>query len=559
MTPKTIPFLRPFALAAAFVGSCHFFWSPLFMVNDDWWSVFITQGSGFSIHPDEHLVFSNVLLGSVLKWLNMLVPALPWFTFLLLAALIHALGCWGLAIELGGQEPGRLFLYLLLLIQIGIYFFLKLNYSMIAGLEFQAGTLLFLRLFTDPAKTPRRATSWLGASCFAACLLLRWKAFVAWSIFLFPLIAMGAWRARKDPRDRHLLGLTTLSLAAIFAFHYLYFHSDPEWREFYRFTYRSAELVDWGTPIDPRSAPSLFGAAGVTSNDLAMFKDWYFLDPAVTGPNGVEKLKPLFKHESIDLASALGPITRFPLARCALICVLALLALRRPKGTPLILFQLLWIIAACLGFLYFLRLPDRMLYPSYFLAAALPLYFPSRWVQSPSRVVPTLYPWSRPILTVILVLSALYSIRQFRPFERFCTDHRDKLYAELERLAPTNDQLFIIWDSQFPFEDLDPYRGFGPFRRSFHFFPFGNFETSPLALGTLVRFGIHRPLEDMVDRPDVFLICSPQEGEMYQTYMRERHHQEIYIERYFLSLPFNVYRIHSKPFQLRTPDPPKAD
>src|SRR6185295_12257931 len=57
--------------------------------NDDVFLTMIVAGKGISPAPDEHLIFTNVVIGQALKWLYETQPAFPWYGCYLLA--IHYL------------------------------------------------------------------------------------------------------------------------------------------------------------------------------------------------------------------------------------------------------------------------------------------------------------------------------------------------------------------------------------------------------------------------------------------------------------------------------------
>jgi hypothetical protein len=58
---------------------------PSYDTNDDVFISMIAAGQGFCPAPDEHLVFTNVLIGHALKRLYAACPQLPWYGMYLLA------------------------------------------------------------------------------------------------------------------------------------------------------------------------------------------------------------------------------------------------------------------------------------------------------------------------------------------------------------------------------------------------------------------------------------------------------------------------------------------
>lgn len=548
------PFLFSFALALAFLLFCGLFGSPFLLVNDDWWSVFVTQGSAFSLHPDEHLFFSNVLLGLLLKGLNLAFPGGPWYPLLLLSALFLALGCFASAFVIRGQDPWKLLFFFGVLLQIGVYFFLNLNYSLVSGLCFQAGLFLYFQLFTGTPGPHDKRTAWLGGACFWLALLLRWKAVVAWTLFLFPLIALGLYRGRNRPGLRGLMAglLLLLSLSALGD--YLYFQKDAAWRNFQDFTYRTAPAIDWGVVEHSAASEAAFKAAGFDPIDLLMFKNWYYMDENLFRPGNFARIKPYIHHEKPDLPAEFGKIGQDPLFQGALFCFLAFFLLCPLSSVLEVLVQALWIPFMYLLFFLFLRLPDRLLHPSYFFLAVLPLFFslnPFRPLPKKEKPLSPLALRIGKYALFLLAFLGLPALASFHSDNQFARRQSDGVYGDLARLSPRNDQLFVAWDSSFPFEGLDPFRGFQPLPQRFNLFSLATFQTSPLSRELLDRFKIHHLLEDMTDRPDVFLICSPLEGALYHRYMLEKHGMRIYPEIAFDGAFFTAYRIHSKPLDRR--------
>ena len=75
--------------------------SPAYETNDDVVMSMIASGTGVCLSPDEHLVFSHVSIGLVLKELYTLVPDFPWYgayllgaQFLSQLAIVYAMLIW---------------------------------------------------------------------------------------------------------------------------------------------------------------------------------------------------------------------------------------------------------------------------------------------------------------------------------------------------------------------------------------------------------------------------------------------------------------------------------
>src|SRR3954470_23500301 len=63
---------------------------PTFQTNDDLQLAMIASGTGISLQPDEHLVFTNVLIGHLLKSLYTAWPSVAWYGLYLYGAQFFA-------------------------------------------------------------------------------------------------------------------------------------------------------------------------------------------------------------------------------------------------------------------------------------------------------------------------------------------------------------------------------------------------------------------------------------------------------------------------------------
>jgi len=52
---------------------------PSYDTNDDVFMTMIAAGQGFCPAPDEHLIFTNILVGQTFKWLYIAWPQIPWY------------------------------------------------------------------------------------------------------------------------------------------------------------------------------------------------------------------------------------------------------------------------------------------------------------------------------------------------------------------------------------------------------------------------------------------------------------------------------------------------
>jgi len=526
---------------------------PYYQVNDDIFKIFFAKGIGTDLSPTEFLGYSSPLLGHALKVLFALCPGFAWYGALLLT--VQLLGLWALlyAAWSTSHRAFKASLFLAAFLCFYVNLFASLQFTVTSSLAAQGAFLLGAALWRE-GRRDRGGWALVGGLCVLS-FLIRADAFLLTLLAALPLLlAAGAsrplpWREVWKEHRSHLLTLGSI-LLFISLFGSLWYRSDPAWREFQAFDRERVEMQDYRIhTYDERTRP-FFEKVGWTRNDYEMFKDWYFLDPSLYNLDTLRELKRNFPSaglaEKPSSYKDFRDLLRDHWVWTALALALTFILLSPVATRGRLLFQVAWVLALLAALLYFLRLPDRVAWP----LMALPLgaaLITAETPAGPSRK--GLDPWTSMIGAFFLLLVLVLGLRSLVPYHRSNTQLRGMetvLKADVVRLSPREDQLFVVWDSSFPFEGygvLDDLEGF----RGFRLFTLAVYQRTPNARKMLEKFHVRDLLKDLVDRPDLFLICTPQEGAMYQRHMMEKHGSKVYAERYFEGRFFRVYRIHSRP------------
>src|SRR5262249_14669172 len=120
-----------------------------YATDDDVAMSMIVSGSGFASAPDEHIIFSNVLLGRALKTVYARWPERSWYGGYLIAA--HVLAQFGLLYAVTRLAPRRgLLLYLVYSVAAGLSSLTNLQFTTTAFLATQAGVLLVVSWLLRP-------------------------------------------------------------------------------------------------------------------------------------------------------------------------------------------------------------------------------------------------------------------------------------------------------------------------------------------------------------------------------------------------------------------------
>lgn len=249
--------------------------TPVYETNDDLTMQLIASGF-YTGHPDAHLVFTNILIGWVLRFLYATWGGCNWYLIYLLVvhfAALTAIACLVMARRFGWWFG---FLYVGFFLIIEPHILLHLQFTTTAFLAGTAGLLLLVDGFQpgQPAYWPKVIAgiilvSLMGMIREPVALLL---AAVA-GPFLLERLGLGGWR--------RLLGAGLACAVILLILHgvnYWAYHRNPAWAEFSEYNRLRGEIHD--TPL-AKFIPQADSGVGWSQNDGWMFSKFYFSAPSV--------------------------------------------------------------------------------------------------------------------------------------------------------------------------------------------------------------------------------------------------------------------------------------
>lgn len=521
------------------------FFKPYFLVNDDVWELLISKGVGIAARPDEHLVFTNVLIGLLLKNLFTWAPGANWYGWYQIAA--EFLSFWALlaGLLLRPSWAFKMLLFALSYFLVYLFYYQQLNFTIISALAFQGGLFLAAHLFEETeAPLPRVKILILGFTCILLSSVIRWESFVLSVLTAIPFMAgMAAPKNFAFPK-RALLCLLVALLAAACLYDHFYYERNASWKEFVRFNHAASAAIDWrDLDYNPKTKP-IFEHDGWTFNDFNLFKNWYFLDDKKYNPQTLEEISahfPLGKKGYLPLL--LRSFASADIYQNIFLCTIAFALFCASHRRKLLLGSVLWNVFLVLLLILFAKPNERLLLPLFNYLLALSLYHaePPRPLQPP-RFFPNQI---SPFLLGALVILLIPSLYRFNAIDSYNRNKENLLKMSVRELNPKDNQLYVVWGSTFPYESISALDNFEIFK-TFHIFPLGSYQRSPLCLETLSRFQIKNLFRDLVDNPNAYLICDPYEGALYREYLLENYKMEIIPEKTFSSPLFKAFRIHSR-------------
>ncbi len=522
---------------------------PSYDTNDDVFMTMIAAGQGFSPAPDEHLVFTNILVGQTLKWLYTNAPQFPWYGCYLLAihflAQVALLYC-ALTIDLQtpssserrGESSGalkRFALYLLSFALVELVLLNNMQFTTTAFLAAQSGIFLLLLAARRCAGQPRPAL--LGPLVAAVVLvvvaaLVRFESLSMALLVAAPLVVLvprAAIRKALAP-----LGLAAAAAALLVGLAVAYdqaaYAADPPWRDFISFNRLRVKFNDYGwTSYTPQTA-DVFAAVGWSENDHAMIAHWFFDDPELYSEARLRSVLDAhpWKTERLS-ATYLWQNFRSPLRDRSVWAVLAVLPFffyRAQPGRP---GQVAILGSAVVGLLLIAAItwnnkvpPARVYFPLLSFPLSATLLFAASWAQekfTPAWNVTARPRWARAVLVLLMVGIVMGVYHQGRHSLLVRRDRRvlDAFLAELE---PSGRALYVCWEAAMPFELMSPLDNLSAWARM----PLVNLvwtQRGRWQEETKRRFGVSNLAAALCQRDDLVLIATPEHRELFARFAKE--------------------------------------
>ena len=538
-------FLRAFGFTTVLFLLELLFLRPYFLVNDDFFLLSITKGIGITLAPDPHVFFSHIFFSMPLSWLYQLFPDIPWYPIALLSVQFLAFTSLALSLTMNTRKQSHaLLLYGVFFTCFGLYSFQNLNLTLTSGLAALCGFFLLLRLIDGSHVPMRRCILALGTLCVFLSFILRPETFPIFVAAATPFLLM-ALGGNQTRRKALIFFATAFVLWGGLSFlQRAYYSQTPDWDQ-YRSTYPINRAVHDFYPIRYEADTQLlFDRIGWSKNDFFLFLGWYYWDADRYSVENLKAIKSYFSSYK-PLTSVLIQIRALLLDRIflSLACclLLALLCLQRPYPHGFI-WCILWNLGLVLCLVVWFKVPERIILPlvSFVVIGAFQACLARK--DDPVPLVEKMRGQTIAILLACLLIpSFLYSAHRVGQTKRL---KERELKDAVTALQPRRDQLFIVWDSIFPFENIGAFDDLAPYQ-TFHMLSFAAYQQSPIGDRMLTHFSVKNPLRDAVDRPDIFLICNPYEGAMALTYLREKFNLQVQPRLAFDSSSFQVYQFFS--------------
>ncbi|MBF0430329.1 MAG: hypothetical protein HQK83_03565 [Fibrobacteria bacterium] len=533
------PFLAAVAINAVLFLGTYLFFTPRFITNDDVGIMLWASGISAYSQPQELVLFSNILLGALLKRLYLFNLNIPWYGLYLVVCLFLS-HCIFLYLALQSRIKNiTLPLYLGYFLLLGIHLLLNLQYTIAAALLCMAGwIIMFYRLgrntHNPSLSLPETIT---GILCVCLGSMVRWEPFIMATGLCFTVSLAGVLSLRfRQLLSPAIIALMTLALCFSLQFYNnSQYASKKEWDGFRSFMPLIVKFIDYKTleKLEPAHKATLLSQAGLSENDYQMFIHWFFMDDTLYSQSNLESLisQISFGDFKVSVTQMLRTVA-YPLKNLFVLKALLFLGLIFSftfLGRNIFFTRLglaVFISLSMLIYLYFFKkpAPERVYASIIAFLAILPI-----WSLSPDIMISRPFSRLRKIIFSFSCLAILFLFHfSFYDFYNQSDQNirqQETFKNDIQNLTPRQSQLFVGWGTGIPWEQVSPF-GDLTFLQSFMSFDLGVTERTPPALKRLQGFGVDDFYLDLVDNPDLFLVMRhnyQQTFKFYQTFMEEHY------------------------------------
>jgi hypothetical protein len=540
------PFITTFLIAFCLLGLIGIFYRFLFQLCDDIFVLLILKGAGITPTPSEYNLFLNALLSLGLKNLYTYFPNVQWYSLFLVIVQTFSLWAILLACQFGTH---KLLKTLLTLASSAVYVYLitVLQWTTASTLAATGGYILLAALWQDKDHHPYWGSLALVFILFSSSVLIRPSAFFYVSLLAMPTAVFLGWKSFISPSRSLILkfmGTVAVVLFLAIGADAFYYNRDPEWSKAVRYFNLHSELINGHRLHYDETTKPIFDSIGWTQNDLDLFLNWYFLDEDTYSIEKLEKLKDSFTHFYRQETNVEAPFIIFtrPSVQYVFWSFILILFFLPKSCIKYMSANVLWTTLILTSLAIYLKVPERVFLPPILLLMNMAIFFAvprgsgkdsPRWVQTTGK-----------LMIVLVLLMGFRMMIWEKKVAGVLKKNSDGLNETLKSFSPQKDELYVIWDSAFPYEAMGAFDKFDVFKK-INLVTLVWFQRTPTTKAMLERFGVKNLFRDFVDNPKLYLICTPWEVNAYKVYMIQKFQMNTSLEPVFSSPYFTAYRVHS--------------
>ncbi|SFC90977.1 hypothetical protein SAMN05421780_11211 [Flexibacter flexilis DSM 6793] len=268
--------------------------TPTYETNDDVGMIIIESGNSNMLEPSEYVLFSNILLGKILKNLNIINNQIPWHTIYIILALFASYSIlFYTLIKRLGYKYATLF-YVIIFFTYGVNSLIALQFTKTASiLAISAYMLLFYDYKSDNQNENIVVRYLVAVLLFVFSSLIRFDSFFLISLIFSPVFFYIFFLNKVYLLKR--FGILVVSFFLIIA-GFLYNNAAyKKWGNFMEYNVYRATIVDYDAfeKLTDKENKELLQKVQWSENDKKSICSWFFADSNVYS---LEKLKIIHEY-----------------------------------------------------------------------------------------------------------------------------------------------------------------------------------------------------------------------------------------------------------------------
>lgn len=549
------------------VAAMAFFWlliPPRFAeTNDD--LIMASFAYGYMGEYSTRLIFINILVGYALNACITLLPQVPWYTVFQCTLVFLGFSVLVFLLLQKFRGPGAVFPLALFLIFFGYQFFSSLQFTKTAAIASIAG---FLLMFYAVRESRKWYTYILAGILILSGSLYRFRMFELLLLLMFGIGLIMVWSRLRTKQWREIIRICipfAVIIAICFSFYALdrwsYNHSE-EWKDFWDYNYLRDNIQNsrqnspeaTGFP-DYDENQELYESLNITRNDYNLYRSGNFADTELFTKEVLEQLVDAKGSKKIDIAffksffttigSGILAYSYFPALGIAFLVCLLGCSKRKKEAIFLFIYEAVAFTILQLYFFYRGRYLQSRVDVCIIFALIMILVL---YVWDADVCLPTRRKTAGLLAGMLLILSGsgLHDIYQTNASEREASENTE--IHELITSDPEHFYLYYVSWRDFPDKMFHVWqvaeKGCGSNRSAL-----GTWRVSTLMVqDKLKQYGITNPYRDMVENPDVFLLCASDAAiSQVMTHIYEHYAEEVYpyLVKRVENDKYDIYRVTS--------------
>lgn len=502
--------------------------------NDDVYMSSIVYGTYGQY--DEHLIFINIIIGRVIKYFLTICPQIPWygvwqtiFVFISFVIIVYRI------LE-NRLNRHIVIISAILIVTMGIQFYVQMQFTKTAGIASIAGILLIFKFCAQ-----RGNKCWLSfiIGCLMCVIGMMYRT-QAFYLALGVLFALGVYEMvslKNEGWIRRALryGMCALLLMVIAQglsnYNAKIYNDDSSYVKYMQFNVQRASLMDYYWP-DYASNSDEYDRLGIGKDDIEFYNSWNIADKELVNTSNLQQINSMKKNDVDRSGSTDGFIvdfvkTYFNYPYFIIILVLICFVIVAKQKKQMIFMSILSLIIILLQFYLY--------YNGRAFISRIDDVFAMGYIVALLIVVGDTYKMPEDkMYNMGLIIVALFAVNLG---VQGYTDGIDKAKDDekaqwVEYLSQNNDKLFLmenwtnvyLWDSIYSIWSV-PSVGLGE-----NVYTLGGWQyQSPNTNKILENYNIRNPFKDMVGNNNILLVSRV---DLYQMrkYMERHYYQNLQFE-----------------------------